>query len=153
MSAMRLLSIACLIFLFACKQQDKHLSASLVKYYDYNETGIKDGGVKMIPVKTPAGEFKVWTKRFGTNPTIKGLVISNMMARAADYGKYANEVLARQFDPKVLAEVRALEAKNDYHNPRYMELLMNNYYNQHICRVEWPEPLNRCFKHMNEEVY
>ena len=42
---------------------------------------------------------------------MKGLIISNMMASAPEYGKYAEEVLAKQMDPKVLAEVRAIETK------------------------------------------
>jgi len=33
------------------------------------------GGVRMIPVSTPSGEFKVWTKRVGNNPTTKVLLL------------------------------------------------------------------------------
>ena len=32
---------------------------------------VQSGGVQMIPIKTPVGNFKVWTKKFGNNPTIK----------------------------------------------------------------------------------
>lgn len=57
-------------------------------------------------------------------------------------------------DPKVLEEIRALEAKGDYNNPRYMELLVPNYYNEHICRLkEWPEPVNRAFANINSTIY
>ena len=56
----------------------------------------------------------------------------------ARYGRYADEVLARQMDPKVLAEVRALEAKKDFENPRYMELLIPSFYHQHLCRLQDP---------------
>ena len=63
---------------------------------------------------------------------MKGLVVADMMASAPDYGRYANEVLAKQMKPEVLAEVRALEAKNDFDNPRYMELLMPNFYAVHL---------------------
>jgi proline iminopeptidase len=42
---------------------------------------------------------------------LKGLVIGNMMASGKEYGAYANEVLAKQMKPEVLAEIRALEAK------------------------------------------
>lgn len=87
---------------------------------------------------------------------LKGLIIANMMASAPEYGKYANEVLAKQLDPKVLAEVRALEAKKDFSNPRYMELLLPNFYTQHLCRFpveQWPEPVNRAFKHANQSIY
>lgn len=33
------------------------------------------GGIKMIPITTPKGTFKVWTKRVGNNPKIKVLLL------------------------------------------------------------------------------
>jgi proline iminopeptidase len=45
-------------------------------YLDY--TGRDDllaGGVKLIPVETPKGTFRVWTKRVGNNPAIKVLLL------------------------------------------------------------------------------
>ena len=204
----------------------------------------------MIPIKTPVGDFKVWTKRFGNNPRIKvlflhggpagtheyfecfesffpqegfefyeydqlgsyysdqpkdsslwtverfveeveqvrqalgmnkdnfyvlgsswggilameyalkyqdnmkALLISNMMSSCPDYGRYANEVLAKQMKPEVLKEVKEIEAKGDFTNPRYMELLLPNFYQEHLCRLkEWPDAVNRSFKHMNSEIY
>jgi proline iminopeptidase len=83
---------------------------------------------------------------------LKGLVISNMMASCPDYGQYA-EVLAKQIPTAALAEIRALEAKKDFSNPRYMELLTPHYYNQHICRIPWPEPMNRAFGRLNTSLY
>jgi proline iminopeptidase len=225
-------------------------NASLAQYFNYGDTGVQAGGVKMIPVKTPVGTFKVWTKRIGNNPKIKvlllhggpaagheymecfesffpkegiefyeydqlgssysdqpkdsslwtinhfvdeveqvrqalglnkdnfyllghswggilaieyalkyqqnlkGLIISNMMSSCPDYGKYADQVLAKQMDPKVLSEIRAIEKNHDFNNPRYEELLMPNFYQQHICRLkEWPDPITRSFKHLNNEIY
>jgi len=87
---------------------------------------------------------------------LKGVIISNMMSDAVEYGKYADEVLAKQMDPAILNEVRALEAKKDYANPRYMELLQNHFYTQHVLRLplaEWPEPVNRSFAKMNQGLY
>lgn len=85
---------------------------------------------------------------------MKGLLISNMMASAPEYGKYAEEVLAKQMKPEILAEIRALEAKKDFNNPRYMELLLPNFYKEHLCRLkEWPDGLNRASKHVNGEIY
>jgi len=87
---------------------------------------------------------------------LKGLIISNMVASIPAYGKYAENVLAKQLKPEVLAEIRALEAKSDYANPRYMELLMPNFYAEHICRIpldQWPEPVNRSFAKMNQSLY
>jgi proline iminopeptidase len=223
---------------------------TLAEYFNYGDAGVQTAGVKMIPISTPVGNFKVWTKRFGNNPRIKvlllhggpafgheymecfesffqkegfefyeydqlgssysdqpkdsslwtidhfveeveqvrkalgmdkdnfyilgnswggmlgleyafkyqdnlkGLIISNMMASCTDYGKYAQEVLAKQMDPKVLDTIRQIEAKNDYNNPKYFELLMPNFYHQHLCRLdEWPDPVNRSFKHVNMEIY
>ncbi len=227
---------------------------SLKDYFSPSGEGVQSGGVQMIPISTPAGEYRVWTKRFGNNPRIKvlllhggpgatheyfesvesffpregiefiyydqlgsgnsdhpegkgavlwdlprfveeveqvrlalglsndnffllgsswggilameyalkyqqnlkGLIITNMMASAPDYDRYADEVLAKQMDPAVLKEVRALEAKGEYQNPRYMELLMANFYTEHICRFpleDWPEPVNRSFSKINQELY
>ncbi len=85
---------------------------------------------------------------------LKGLIISNMMASAPEYDAYADNVLAKQMDPTVLKQIRAFEAKKDYDNPKYMELLTPNYYKQHICRLkEWPDPVNRAFDKMNKNIY
>ncbi|MDE5527333.1 proline iminopeptidase [Elizabethkingia meningoseptica] len=236
-------------FMISCTQKETTpTTVSTADYFNYKDS-VEAGGVKMIPITTPVGNFKVWTKRFGTNPKIKvlllhggpamtheymecfetffqregfefyeydqlgsyysdqptddklwnidrfvdeveqvrkaihadkenfyvlgnswggilameyalkyqqnlkGLIVANMMASAPEYVKYA-EVLSKQMKPEVLAEVRAIEAKKDYANPRYTELLFPNYYAQHICRLkEWPDALNRSLKHVNSTVY
>lgn len=85
---------------------------------------------------------------------MKGLIISNMMASCPEYGKYADEVLAKQMDPEVLAEIRKLEEKGDFQNPRYMELLNVHFYPEHALRLaEWPEPVTRSFGKMNNDFY
>lgn len=87
---------------------------------------------------------------------LKGLIISNMMASAPEYGKYADEVLARQMDPKVLDTIRRIEAAKDFSNPKYMELLYPHFYMEHILRMpleSWPEPVNRSFAKMNQSLY
>lgn len=214
------------------------------------DSGLQTGGVKIIPIRTAKGDFKVWTKRIGNNPkmkvllltggpgasheylecfenffpkegiefiyydqlgtgnsdvpkdtslydldrsvdeveqvrkalhlssgdfflfghswggivaleyalkyqqNLKGLIISNMMSSASDYNRFAEDVLARQLDPKVLAEIRAIEGRGDFENPRYMELLMPNFYAKHICRLpEWPEPVTRSFGKFNQAFY
>lgn len=234
--------------LFTACQKETPATASST-YFTYGETP-EAGGVKLIPIKTPVGDFKVWTKRFGNNPkikvlllhggpamtheymecfetfflregfefyeydqlgsyysdqptdsslwtterfveeveqvrqaigadstnfyvlgnswggilameyalkyqqNIKGLLIANMVASAPEYGKYADEVLAAQMKPEVLTEIRSIEAKKDFANPRYMELLLPNFYHEHICRLqEWPDALNRSLKHANGTVY
>ncbi|PQJ77302.1 proline iminopeptidase-family hydrolase [Polaribacter glomeratus] len=87
---------------------------------------------------------------------LKGLIISNMMASAPAYTKYANEVLGQQMDPAILKEIMNLEANNDFDNPRYSELLMNNYYTEHILRKpveQWPKSINLLFEHLNPNIY
>ena len=241
---MALLSVAC--------QKTVETEESTSSYLNLEETGVKTGGVKLIPIQTSSGTFNVWTKRVGKNPRIKllllhggpsatheyfecmdsfmppegieyyyydqlgsyysdqptdsslwtterfveeveqvrkalnldssnffllghswggilaieyalkyqnnlkGLIISNMMASCPDYGKYADEVLSKQMDPEVVKEIKSLEANNEFENPRYMELLLPNFYTKHICRMpveEWQDPLNRAFKHLNYSIY
>ncbi|MBT4776535.1 MAG: proline iminopeptidase-family hydrolase, partial [Crocinitomicaceae bacterium] len=87
---------------------------------------------------------------------LKGLIISNMVASIPEYITYANEVLGPQLDSAVLAEIRELEAKEDYSNPRYDELVVTNYYPKHVLRMpleEWPEPVNRAFANINLDMY
>jgi proline iminopeptidase len=87
---------------------------------------------------------------------LKGLVISNMMASIPTYDEYARKVLMPAMDQKALAEIKALEAKKEYESPRYMELLMPNFYVDHILRMppdQWPDPVNRAFSRLNRRVY
>ena len=237
-------------------RKDQALSAaapagpSLGSYFAPEPSGVDSAGVRLVPIQTPKGTFKVWTKRFGRNPRIKllllhggpgatheyfeglesflaaegiefiyydqlgsaysdqpkdeslwtterfveeveqvrqalgltkddfyllgqswggilateyalkyqqhlkGLVISNMMMSIPDYNRYANEVLAKGMDPAVVKEIQELERKGQYESPRYMELLMPNFYMKHICRLEeWPDALVRSFGKMNKQVY
>lgn len=87
---------------------------------------------------------------------IKGLIISNMMASAPEYDRYAEDVLSKEMNPTVLKEIRVLEAKGEFNNPRYMELLLPNFYAKHVCRLpidQWPEPMNRSFSKINQSLY
>ena len=45
------------------------------EYFSYGDSGVQSAGIKMIPIKTPVGSFKVWTKRFGNNKRIKVLLL------------------------------------------------------------------------------
>ncbi len=234
-------------FFISCQQSN---IVTLSNYFANQDSGVQTAGIKMIPIQTPVGNFKVWTKKIGNNPTIKvlllhggpamtheymecfesffpkegfemieydqlgsyysdqpkdsslwttarfveeveqvrkalhltkdnfyllgnswggilameyalkyqdnlkGLLICNMMASCPDYGKYGEDILAKQMKKDVLDSIRAIEARGDFKNPKYMELLIPNFYHEHICRLtEWPEPIDRCFKHANEEIY
>ena len=87
---------------------------------------------------------------------LKGLIISNMMASAPQYGEYARTSLMPEIDPHVLAEIQGYEAAGDYENPRFMELLLQHHYVHHLLRMpieEWPDPVNRGFAHINPDIY
>ena len=245
------------LILTACNppstEEIENASPTLAEYFD--NTGRDDvmtGGIKLIPISTPSGDFKVWTKRTGNNPTIKvlllhggpggtheewlacdsyfpkegieyyyydqlgshysdqpkdstlwqtarfveeveqvrialgldasnfylmgqswggilameyalkyqenikGLIISNMMASCPEYGAYAKEVLGPAMPDGLFEEVTAFEEAEDFDNPRYMEILLNHHYTEHIIRMpvkDWPDPVNRLFDHINLDVY
>jgi proline iminopeptidase len=87
---------------------------------------------------------------------LKGLVISNMMASIPAYNNYAEHTLMPMMDQSALAEIKRLEAAGDYANPRYMELLMQHHYIDHVLRMpaeQWPDPVKRAFRHLNPKVY
>lgn len=248
-----LIIIACLVS--ACNSSENNREAgggkmAVSEYFNYGDSGVQTAGIRMIPIQTPVGNFRVWTKRFGNNPRIKilllhggpamtheymecfesffpkegfefyeydqlgsyysdqpkdsslwtiprfvdeveqvrkaigadssnyyvlgnswggilameyalkhqqhmkGLIVSNMVASIPDYNVYAKNVLAPQMDSNIYNELMAIEAKQDFQNPRYEALLMPNFYAKHICRLaEWPDPLNRALKHINYEIY
>jgi proline iminopeptidase len=248
-----LLLLASVFILLGCSNDSPSKSTDSLGYLD--NTGRADtlsGGIRMIPVETPKGTFRVWTKRVGNNPTIKvlllhggpgvtheyleafdsyfpaasieyyyydqlgsyysdqpeepelwdlprfveeveqvrqalglnpdnfylygqswggilaieyalkyqqhlkGLIISNMMASIPAYNEYAETVLMPAMDQTVLAEIKSYEKAEEYDDPRYMELLVEHHYVEHILRMppaEWPDPVNRAFKHMNAAIY
>jgi proline iminopeptidase len=87
---------------------------------------------------------------------LKGLVISNMVSSIPAYNRYAREVLMPGIAPEVLAEIQAIEAAQDYDNPRYMALLIPHHYEHHVLRLphaQWPDPVQRAFAHLNPKVY
>lgn len=87
---------------------------------------------------------------------LKGLIISNMMASIPAYNEYAEKVIMPAMDQTVLAEIKVYEAAGDYDNQRYMELLFEHHYVEHVLRMpleEWPDPVNRGFEHYNAAVY
>jgi proline iminopeptidase len=68
-------------------------------------------------------------------------------------GNYAKEVLAKQMPPDVLTQIRAIEAKGDFSDPQYMELLNAHFYNKHVCRLEeWPFSLKRALDLTNPDI-
>ncbi len=84
---------------------------------------------------------------------LKGLIICNM---TADFDKYEayNAQLRSQMRPSLIDSLEYYETREDYLNPTYQDLVFNEYYRKHICRLaEWPEPVVRSFSHINQHVY
>ena len=87
---------------------------------------------------------------------LKGLIISNMVPSIPDYMEYSDKILAPKMDSEILAEIMQFENAEDYSNPRYFELIVNNYYTEHVIRMpvdKWPNSVNRGFNHLNSQVY
>jgi proline iminopeptidase len=87
---------------------------------------------------------------------LKALIISNMVASIPEYNRYATGVLMPAMDQKALAEITQLEAKGQYDNPRYEDLLMRHFYVEHVLRMppdQWPEPVLRSFSKINKKIY
>lgn len=84
---------------------------------------------------------------------LKGLIISNM---TADFQKYAayNAKLRNQLRPSLIDSFEFYESRGEYLNPVYQELVTEEYYKKHVCRLpDWPEPMLRSFNHINYPVY
>lgn len=93
--------------------------------------------------------------KYGQN--LKGMIISNMMASAPEYEKYAKEVLAPQLPLEVYNEILEIEAKGDFENPKYEEFLMQYFYPEHILRQppqKWMEfGILNAFSRLNKNIY
>jgi len=77
--------LAMLGLLAACQPSTKDASGA-GSYFD--SSGHDDawaGGVRMVPVTTPKGDFHVWVRRVGNNPTLKLLILHGGPAMGHDY--------------------------------------------------------------------
>lgn len=84
---------------------------------------------------------------------LKGLIICNMMASMPAYEKY-NGTLRSQMRKSLVDSLTSYENKGLYKDSVYQALVFNEYYRQHLCRLpEWPEPVLRAFKHVNDQIY
>lgn len=234
------------LYLSSCKEKQPNAYSG---YFDPVDSGVQYAGIKLIPIETPIGKYKVWTKRIGNNPTtkilllhggpamtheymecfesffpkegfelieydqlgsyysdqptdsslwvtsrfveeveqvrmalnldkdnfyllgnswggilameyalkyqqnLKGLLICNMMSSIPDYADY-NLVLRKEMRPTLIDSLQAYEAKGQYKDPVYQQLVFDEYYKKHLCRLpELPDPVARTFKHVNESIY
>jgi proline iminopeptidase len=84
---------------------------------------------------------------------LRALVISDMTAGTQAYLKRTASI-KQQLPPETLARLNALEATQDYDNPEYDKIMMEDLYPKMICRIQpWPEPLSRAFRLANQKIY
>ena len=77
---------ACLMWLAGCGDRPVAPAATSTSYLDYTgRTDLLGGGVRMIPIETPRGEFRVWTKRVGNSPSMKVLLLHGGPAATHEY--------------------------------------------------------------------
>jgi len=85
---------------------------------------------------------------------LRGLVISNMAAGVQAAIKRGITLKNTLLPPEKLARLNALEAKQDYDNPEYEGIMMEDLYPKMICRIQpWPEPITRAFRLANLKIY
>lgn len=83
---------------------------------------------------------------------LKGLILSNMTASAADYESYYNK-LRNELPQKILKELEAYETSQSTDQPGYQQRLFEEFYAKYICRLDpWPEPLLRSVRHFNKSI-
>jgi len=84
---------------------------------------------------------------------LKGLIVSNMTADFHRYAAYNNK-LREELRPTLVDSLKAFEAKEDYSNALYLQLVEREFYAKHICRIyPFPDAVQRTFKHLNPAVY
>lgn len=67
--------LALLLLCGIAQAADPAKPASSAYFDNSGRDDVLSGGARMIPIHTPVGDFKVWTKRVGNNPRIKLLLL------------------------------------------------------------------------------
>jgi len=80
----------------ACRVSAPEEAAASGQTRYFDRAGRNDtlsGGVRMIPITTPEGVFRVWTKRVGNNPKIKVLLLHGGPGATHEYFEAADSYL------------------------------------------------------------
>jgi proline iminopeptidase len=84
---------------------------------------------------------------------LRKLVLSNMTASVRSYEVYIHQ-LRNELPPEIRRQMEQFEAARKFDDPVYEDLVMKNFYAQHLCRMEpWPEPVTRTFSQISKPVY
>jgi proline iminopeptidase len=60
------------------------------------DAGVDTAGVRLVPIDTPKGRFKVWTRRFGHNPRIKLLLLHGGPGATHEYFEALESFLGQE---------------------------------------------------------
>ena len=83
-----------LTILTGCATEAPPPETPVTSYFDNSgRDDVLSGGVKMIPIETPLGTFRVWTKRVGNNPTMKVLLLHGGPSATHEYFEAADSYL------------------------------------------------------------
>jgi len=88
-------AIACTLVAGSCTPGTAS-SPTLAAYFAPADPGVQAAGVKLVPIHTAKGDFKVWTKRFGSNPRIKLLLLHGGPGGDHEYFEALETALAGQ---------------------------------------------------------
>lgn len=96
MKNLAFLPLLALLLLQACAPQPEQ-GTTLASYFSHDgHDDINSGGVKMIPISTPSGDFQVWTKRVGNNPRIKVLLLHGGPGATHEYFEIFDSYFPRE---------------------------------------------------------
>jgi proline iminopeptidase len=90
MSRASRLPLCTALLLTGCAGESTPSPAPSAYFDNAGRVDVLTGGVRMIPIRTPAGEFRVWTKRVGNNPTIKVLLLHGGPGATHEYWEAAD---------------------------------------------------------------
>ncbi|MBC3766219.1 proline iminopeptidase-family hydrolase [Neptunicella marina] len=89
----KLIMIGCVFLLTACCGESIQQTANTDYFDNSARDDVLSGGVKLITIDTPKGQFKVWTKRVGNNPSIKVLLLHGGPGATHEYFEAADSYL------------------------------------------------------------
>lgn len=70
------------------------MSVDYEEYFNQSgKSGVMGGGVKVVPITTPLGDFQVWTKRTGNNPDVALLLLHGGPGATHEYFTGADSYL------------------------------------------------------------
>jgi proline iminopeptidase len=73
--------------MYACKSTPEQSTAEipLSNFFKDTVSGVKTGGIQIVSINTPKGKFNIWTKKIGSNPKIKVLLLNGGPGATHEY--------------------------------------------------------------------